>query len=190
MRLLPRRDYTCQPWRNGGGETAEIALCPGAGEDFLWRLSLATITRSGPFSTFPGVSRIFTLVEGGPVSLQVGDAETEVVEVGDGLKFPGDAPVRADVVAVPSTALNIMYRSDATRARIRRMSCIGPTRIREEAAEGESFLFLGGACRVEGGDLALATEAGDTLADVSGAGPLIVTPDAPCLVYAIGFGGV
>ena len=65
MRLLARREYTCQPWRNGGGETAEIAVRPGAGSDFLWRLSLATITRSGPFSTFPGVSRIFTLVEGG-----------------------------------------------------------------------------------------------------------------------------
>ncbi|QEW23257.1 Various environmental stresses-induced protein (plasmid) [Paracoccaceae bacterium] len=190
MRLLARREYTCQPWRNGGGETAEIAVRPGAGSDFLWRLSLATITRSGPFSTFPGVSRLFTLVEGGPVSIRVGDAGSAEVAVGDGLKFPGDAPVRADLAGGPAMALNIMYRPEATRATIRRLSCIGPTRIQHEAATGESFLFLGGACRVEGGDVALETEAGDTLADVSGAGPLVVTPEEACMVYAIGFGGV
>ena len=45
------------PWKNGGGSTTEIAVWPnGAGlDEFDWRISLATITQSGPFSFFPGI---------------------------------------------------------------------------------------------------------------------------------------
>ena len=47
------------PWKNGGGSTTEIAVAPpGAGFDsFDWRISLATISHSGPFSTFAGIDR-------------------------------------------------------------------------------------------------------------------------------------
>ena len=51
------------PWKNGGGETAEIAVSPpgAALDDFDWRLSMARVETDGPFSAFPGIDR--TLVD-------------------------------------------------------------------------------------------------------------------------------
>src|SRR5690606_386633 len=62
-----------RPWKNGGGETAEIAVSPaGAGfDDFDWRISTAIVAQSGPFSGFPGVDRVLTVIEGGAMELTV-----------------------------------------------------------------------------------------------------------------------
>lgn len=60
-------DRHFSPWKNGGGETAEILCHPqGAGfGDFNWRISTARVASSGPFSTFEGIDRILTVLEGG-----------------------------------------------------------------------------------------------------------------------------
>ncbi|MDP1908248.1 MAG: HutD family protein, partial [Hyphomicrobium sp.] len=43
MRILRAKDYRRMPWKNGGGETTEIAISPeGAALDsFDWRVSMA-----------------------------------------------------------------------------------------------------------------------------------------------------
>ncbi|KIC10397.1 hypothetical protein RA19_11840 [Leisingera sp. ANG-M1] len=51
------------PWKNGGGVTRELAVHEEESR-MIWRLSLADIARSGPFSAFPGLSRIHCIVEG------------------------------------------------------------------------------------------------------------------------------
>ena len=45
MRILRAEDYRKMRWKNGGGETAEIAVFPqNAGlDDFGWRVSVATV---------------------------------------------------------------------------------------------------------------------------------------------------
>lgn len=46
------------PWRNGLGVTTEVLVQPpDASAGFAWRISVATITRAGPFSPFPGYDR-------------------------------------------------------------------------------------------------------------------------------------
>src|SRR5665647_2813187 len=53
------------PWRNGGGVTREVVASGGSDpQDFDWRISIADVSQSGPFSAFPGVDRVITLVEG------------------------------------------------------------------------------------------------------------------------------
>ena len=66
--LIPYAGLVAAPWKNGGGCTTEIAIAPpGASLDaFEWRISLATIAASGPFSAFPGVDR--TLVQTNDIS--------------------------------------------------------------------------------------------------------------------------
>jgi environmental stress-induced protein Ves len=67
LRHLKPEHYRVQPWKNGGGTTTEIAVDPlgvGVGEPFLWRLSLAKVEGSGPFSAFPGYDRTIMLVSG------------------------------------------------------------------------------------------------------------------------------
>ena len=61
-------------WKNGGGETAEIAVSPpGAALDaFDWRLSMAKVETDGPFSAFPGIDRTLAILEGEGIRLSVG----------------------------------------------------------------------------------------------------------------------
>ena len=48
MRRLPPAAYTRQPWKNGKGETGELARADRDGA-LLWRLSMATVAEAGPF---------------------------------------------------------------------------------------------------------------------------------------------
>ena len=66
FRVLRRRDHTAMAWRNGAGRTLEvISEPPGSGlDDFGWRVSFAEVSAPGPFSSFPGVDRVLTLVKG------------------------------------------------------------------------------------------------------------------------------
>ena len=54
MRIIRPADLVRMPWKNGGGETTEIAVSPeAAGLDrFDWRVSMARVARNGPFSEF------------------------------------------------------------------------------------------------------------------------------------------
>lgn len=57
------------PWKNGAGATREIIAVPSTDAPFLWRASIATLQADGPFSPFPGVDRVITLLAGQPLRL-------------------------------------------------------------------------------------------------------------------------
>jgi environmental stress-induced protein Ves len=68
MEIIRKQDTQIQPWKNGLGTTREITskYCDGS---LLWRLSLATVETDGPFSKFPGYTRILTVVAGNGMRL-------------------------------------------------------------------------------------------------------------------------
>jgi len=68
-------DLSVVPWRNGGGVTREVAVGGSGGQDFNWRISIADVNVPGPFSTFPGVDRIITLVDGVRMDLLIDGVE-------------------------------------------------------------------------------------------------------------------
>jgi environmental stress-induced protein Ves len=101
------------PWKNGGGCTTEIlASPPGATlDDFDFRISLATIAQSGPFSVFPGVDRTLSLVDGGNVVLDVGNERKVALSDREPVvAFPGEVPVSATVDGSPTVDFNVMTR--------------------------------------------------------------------------------
>jgi environmental stress-induced protein Ves len=101
------------PWKNGGGCTTEIlASPPGASlDDFDFRISLATIAQSGPFSVFPGVDRTLSLVDGGNVVLDVGnERKVALSEREPVVAFPGETRVNATIDGSPTTDFNVMTR--------------------------------------------------------------------------------
>jgi len=61
---LTTRDYKRMSWKNGGGITTELLLEPKDDGAALWRLSIAEVTRSGPFSDFSGYARTIMLIDG------------------------------------------------------------------------------------------------------------------------------
>jgi environmental stress-induced protein Ves len=61
---LTTRDYKRMSWKNGGGVTTELLLEPKEDGTALWRLSIAEVTKSGPFSDFSGYARTIMLIDG------------------------------------------------------------------------------------------------------------------------------
>ena len=109
------------PWKNGGGSTREIACWPpGADFDgFDWRVSIATIAASGPFSRFAGVDRVITLLGGDGVRLH-GEGIDHLLDVPLApFAFSGDAAVAGTLLGGDSSDFNVMTRRGRLRAEVR-----------------------------------------------------------------------
>jgi environmental stress-induced protein Ves len=140
LRVDRHNDRIAAPWKNGGGVTREVAAFPaGAGlEDFGWRVSLAEVAAAGPFSRFPGVDRILTLLEG-RMALSVGEAAAVVLSPDAAPHpFPGDVPTFGAPLDGPAQDLNVMTRRGVWTAEVNRMA-IG---AELELAAGEAVLIL------------------------------------------------
>lgn len=102
-------DYTKQPWKNGGGETQEILVFPQA-IGFHYRLSLATIEKSGPFSNFEGYMRILVPLEGG-LSLKHGPGNAFRLDNLRPYKFDGAMPTEGILQTPQAWDFNVIYDS-------------------------------------------------------------------------------
>ncbi|MEU8528991.1 MULTISPECIES: HutD family protein [Streptomyces] len=120
-RLLRAHDRPATRWRNGGGVTREVVAGPAeAGmEDFAWRVSLADVAAGGPFSSFPGVDRIITVVDGPGMELTVDGVPHTVDAPYEPFAFPGDAVTDCRLLGGPLVDFNVMTRRSAATARLR-----------------------------------------------------------------------
>lgn len=105
-------DRLFSPWKNGGGETAEIVVSPPGADfgNFDWRISTAIVATPGPFSTFPGVDRVLTVLEGGAMVLTIGTHESRLDALSEPLFFPGDLPAAARLEGEALLDFNVMVR--------------------------------------------------------------------------------
>ncbi|PIJ48687.1 hypothetical protein BL250_01015 [Erwinia sp. OLTSP20] len=103
------------PWRNGGGETREIMVWPPDSADFSWRLSIATLSQDGVFSSFPGVDRIITLVSGADVTLSSPHWQHHL-QKGQPFAFAGEEQVFARLNGGVSQDFNLMTRRASHQA--------------------------------------------------------------------------
>lgn len=113
MAVLAHSDYIRMPWKNGGGETLEIAVFPQASPagNFDWRISMATVASDGPFSRFPGIDRILTVVDGDAMELSVEGRPPELLDQGaEPYRFAGDVPASGRLRNGPIADLNLMVR--------------------------------------------------------------------------------
>lgn len=122
VRHLKLADIQPMPWKNGGGMTREIAIGPeGAGmEDFLWRLSVAEVAASGPFSAFPGIDRTLTLLEGDGLKLDFEEGDDLVIDVRwRPAAFDGGRACQGRLIGRAVTDFNVMTRRDRVSHRVR-----------------------------------------------------------------------
>ena len=125
MTLLRASDYKRMPWKNGGGETVEIAIFPPGSsvDDFDWRISMATVASDGPFSIFPGIDRTLSILEGNGMALEIAAADPLLLTMESApLPFPADVPVNATLPDGAITDLNVMTRRSTFRHAVRRRS--------------------------------------------------------------------
>ncbi|RWM16854.1 MAG: HutD family protein [Mesorhizobium sp.] len=136
MRILRAADYRVMPWKNGGGTTTEIAVSPdGAGlDDFDWRVSMARVETSGPFSSFTGIDRTLSVLEGEGVVLDIAGRPPERLTADSApLAFAGDVPTSAALIGGPITDLNVMTRRGRMAHVVERRPLSGESRISPRA---------------------------------------------------------
>ncbi|WFU08695.1 HutD family protein [Rhizobium sp. CB3090] len=132
MKLLRASDHKRMPWKNGGGETVEIAVSPeGAGlADFDWRVSMATVATDGPFSVFPGIDRTLSILDGGGMTLFIEGRERErLTQASEPLSFAADAPTSATLIDGTIMDLNVMTRRGRFTHSVQRISVDGTAEV-------------------------------------------------------------
>jgi environmental stress-induced protein Ves len=143
---------------------------PAGGDPFLWRVSVAHIDSSGPFSDFAGYSRNMVLLRGAGLTLKFGNGEQRVLQkIGDSAAFDGAMPTQCELLQGPCVDLNFMAsKSLRADARIVRLDQ-GPTAL---SAPDSALIFsleaplsldgdagdAGDAVRLEPWDLAVFSQ--------------------------------
>jgi hypothetical protein len=118
IRHLRPSDYRVMPWKNGLGTTTELAVDPpGAALDaFTWRVSIADLTVSGPFSSFPGYDRILVQLEGEPMTLSHEGRGDHRLSLLVPHRFAGELATHATLPSAPARDFNVMVRRDRASA--------------------------------------------------------------------------
>ena len=188
MRIIRSSAYRRMPWKNGGGETVEIAISPeGATLDaFDWRVSMARVASAGPFSRFPGIDRTVAVLAGAGVRLTVaGGCSVTLDPDAPPFAFSGDDPAGAELVDGPIDDLNAMTRRASHRHRLTRIAAAAPVRLRRE---GDHLLVLvrEAAASAKTSNQQHTLASGDTLLlDRADEPEVEIVPDAPTRLYAI-----
>jgi environmental stress-induced protein Ves len=119
LTIIRQSSYTATPWKNGGGTTHEAIRVPAGGDSFRWRVSVANIEVSGPFSDFAGYRRTMVLLRGTGLTLKFANGEQCVLQkIGDLVVFDGAISTFCELHDGPCVDLNFMVSSTA-RAEVR-----------------------------------------------------------------------
>jgi environmental stress-induced protein Ves len=186
MRRLPAAGRTPEPWKNGCGVTSEVAIFPpGAGfDDFDWRISMAEVAANGPFSAFPGIDRVLTVLDGAMTLAIEGMTDVALDERARPFAFPGDVVVSAVVKHGPVRDLNVMWRRDGVGAEVERRKLDGRSTL---APSDATVLFVQtGRIAVTASAAITTLESGDALLIDASDGVLEVDAPHPSTVVVIG----
>lgn len=174
LRRLVPADYRVVPWRNGGGTTTEIVMEPEGlsvsdpSARFLFRVSIADVASSGPFSRFAGYDRHIVVISGEGMVLEGAPGGDILLARGTPRSFSGDADVGGRLLGGPVRDLNLMV--DRERA-------VGGLEVRALAVAETCDPGTGGVAIVHvlEGELEGASD-GDTLVFDA---PHVLAPRAP-----------
>ena len=120
MRRLKFEELQATPWKNGGGLTRELHGYPaGASFDtFLWRVSIADVSQPGAFSSFPGVDRVITLLEGEGMRLSSAGGQPVLLLPLQPHRFRGEEQVSAQLEGGVCRDFNLMLRRGAATGEV------------------------------------------------------------------------
>ena len=122
MEIIRYAELKAIPWRNGGGVTRELARHPrtppaqgslqtAARDDaWDWRVSIAEVSKAGAFSTFAGMDRVLTVLDGELLLLSVDGAE-HPLEKYRPFRFSGDAESAGALPTGDIRDLNVITRN-------------------------------------------------------------------------------
>jgi len=122
IRIVSPADHRRMRWKNGAGATTEIAIDPpgsDVGGRFRWRLSIADVESSGPFSAFPGYERTIMVIAGHGMDLAVGDQPGRRLDrLFEPYVFSGDSAAECRLLEGPIRDFNLMVERSSLRSRM------------------------------------------------------------------------
>ncbi len=177
-------DYKTMPWKNGGGTTTELmAESNGASAGYDWRLSIASVTASGPFSDFSGYDRSIMLVEGNGFSLEFAEAGTHHLVRGFvPLRFDGAWQTNCTLIDGPVKDFNLIARKNVHAV----LDVLRVTGTETVALSRTTVLHLFRG-QVAAADRNLV--GGDSLRIDDASGPLELVATRPSILAAVRIGG-
>ena len=191
MRLIRSSDYRRMPWKNGGGETAEIAIAPAGAplDTFDWRISMARVDADGPFSAFVGVERTLAVLNGAGISLQVAErGAVELTAESAPYLFPADVATSAVLLGGPITDFNVMTRRGRASQDVRRERLAGE--ILASAVRKTTVIFcIDGSFQVKSVTDALSVGPRDSLFLEPHDAPVRIAPDPEATVLIVEIAG-
>ena len=122
LQVIRKASFTATPWKNGGGITHEAIRVPASGDPFRWRVSVADIDASGPFSEFAEYNRKMVLLRGAGIELRFADGTRKSLrKVGELLEFDGALAAHCELLNGPCVDLNLMVsKPDGVAVRVER----------------------------------------------------------------------
>ena len=158
--VIRHADHVLVPWKNGLGMTREVANAHRADGSLLWRISLATVDRDGPFSDFAGCKRIIMMLSGDGMTLDFGPHGRAVMhEPFVPVIFDGGWQTSATLHGGPTRDLNVVTSHQGVRSAVEVLR-IGAQDLPAVPGPGLTVLFVLDG-RVGAGDVVL--EQGDAL---------------------------
>lgn len=111
--IIPPEQFKKTRWKNGKGETTELAISPGGTlEDFDWRLSMAAVVEDGAFSYFTGYCRNLILIAGDGINLQHDQSTTDQLDsVLSFATFDGGCNTVATLISGPIVDINVISKA-------------------------------------------------------------------------------
>ncbi|TAN00988.1 MAG: HutD family protein [Rhizobiaceae bacterium] len=189
-RILAPDRYRHMPWKNGGGETVEIAIDPPCADldSFGWRISMATVGSDGPFSAFPGIERTLSILSGAGISLAVGNDDPVRLDTGsEPFTFPADMTAAAHLIDGPVTDFNVMTRRSDWRHTVRRVRMdAGTVLSTDQPSAAHTIVFCrSGVFEAGDGTTAASLTANATLWVECGADPWILRSAETGTVFVV-----
>lgn len=148
-------DYKRMPWKNGGGSTLELLQDPVPEGGFNWRISIADVGTSGPFSTFEGIDRQIMLVSGNGMVLSFGQQAPPTV-VAKPLKpvaFKGEWVTDCRLIDGVIQDFNVMVRRDWGAAAVNGFDLVKDQRLTLAVAPLVIMHLLSGSVEGSGSTL-------------------------------------
>lgn len=131
MQIIPFKNLVSTPWKNGKGTTRQIIRYPEDStlDDFIFRVSIASVTETGPFSSYPKIDRSLAVLEGSDLELNLNNKIILFIPQNTIIHF--DGVDKAVVTACPNDVLDfgVMSRQGLAIHTLEKMSI----------QQGESF---------------------------------------------------
>lgn len=145
-KMIHPADFKEVPWKNGKGFTREIYCIPHESNSnlFNFRLSLATVTESAPFSIFPDTDRFLMLLEGSGFRLIFEDQADAVLDSPfDSLDFEGEENIFCELLKGKCVDFNVMTNRSWGKSKVT-SSLLKSGESKKITAKVETFVLLYG----------------------------------------------